>query len=130
MGKILGSNLILGTVENGVHKAVAYSKPCTVEEKREMTEVSSPTSGRWKEYVPGRVERRVTCECLLSDDISTLESAFMAGTPLTVSIRQRSGAGKGWRGQVLITSLRIAGRLHEMASLSVEMTGCGEWRYE
>lgn len=129
MSKIHGSNLILGGVKDGTFAALAYAKSCEIEQQRETREVSSPTSGKWREYLAGRCDRSIRCECLLSDSAEELEQAFRSGEPMMLSCRQRDNSGYEYRGEAIITSLKIIGRIHEMASFSVTMRGTGEWEY-
>lgn len=126
--KILGSNLILGTETGGTFSPVAYSRSCEINEDRDTIETASPHSGQWREHRAGRCGWTMTCECLLSDNESALETAFRIGAPIPVTCRARDGSFR-YSGNAIITSLRISGRLHEMATYSISLQGTGELTY-
>lgn len=130
MSKIQGSHLLLGRVaDNGIFSSFAYSKSCEITQQRDTIEVSSPTSGLWREYRAGRCSRSITCECLLASDETEIESLFRDGTPILVSCRNRDNTGYEYRGRAIITHLHLAGRLHEMASYSITLQGTGAMAY-
>ena len=118
---MLGNRVLVGVMTETGRKTLAYGRGCTVERKREMTEVSSPASGRWRQYLPGRTEVTVRCESLLSDDVLTLVDLYRSEKAVVVCVY--SGEEVLWEGEVMVTSLRENGRMGEMASLSVEMKG-------
>ena len=121
MAKMLGNKVLVGVMTETGRKTLAYGRGCTVERKREMKEVSSPASGRWRKYLPGRTEATVRCESLLSDDVLTLVDLYRAENPAVVCVY--CGEEVLWKGEVIVTSLRELGRRGEMAILSVEFRG-------
>ena len=126
MGKILGSDLLLGwKPAEGEYRVFGCSKSCEVSEERDTVEVSSPASGIWRGYVAGRCGWSCSCECLMSDDSDGLEEAFRLGKPVEVSMKRRNGQVR-YSGHAIITSLKSTGRLHEMATYSVRLKGTGE----
>lgn len=121
MAKMLGNKVLVGVMTETGRKTLAYGRGCTVERRRNMEEVSSPVSGRWRTYLPGRTEATVRCESLLSDDVLTLVDLYRSENPVVVCVY--SGEDVLWEGEMIVTSLREAGRIGEMALLSVEMKG-------
>jgi TP901-1 family phage major tail protein len=130
MSKILGTNLLLGHLIDGAFSAFAYSKACTIDEQADTIEISSPTSGKWQEFLTSRFSWSMSCECLLSSDNSTIEDAFRKGEPIEVSCRNRDTAGKEYRGRAIITNLRATGRIHEMSTYSITLKGTGKLDYQ
>ena len=109
----------------GEYRVFGCSKSCEVNEERETMEVSSPTSGIWREYHAGRCGWSCSCECLMSDETDELEEAFRLGKPVAVSLKKRDGQTR-YSGKAIITSLKSTGRLREMATYSVRLKGTGE----
>ncbi|MCM1372948.1 MAG: phage tail protein [Bacteroides sp.] len=130
MEKLQGTHLILGYQdEEGEFHAFAYARSCEIKQKSDTVEVASPSSGRWKEFIFGRCEWTATCECLLSDDESETERRFREGLPVTVCLRTRGKSGDMYKGEAIITSLSLSGRLHEMAGYTIGLKGTGELEY-
>lgn len=127
--KIQGTNLLMGTESYGTFSAFAYARSCEVDEQRDTIEIASPTSAQWKEYLAARCSWKMACECLLSDNEAVLEAAFRNGTPVLVTCRHRNNIGYRYRGYAIITSLRVSGRLHEMATFSIGLQGTGALEY-
>lgn len=126
---IKGSHLIIGIIQSGKLQPFAYSRGCEISESRDTIEYSSPTSGIWREHLPGRCSWSATVDCLLSDDARLTEQAFRDGTMLDV-VCKGGEAGYAYKGKAIITQLRASGRIREMASYSISLKGCGELRYE
>ena len=119
--------MILGHFSDGVFTAFAFSKQCDVDQKTDVIEVSSPTSGRAKEYITGRREWSMSCQCLLSNDVSTTEALYREGRPIEVSCR---ASGNEYRGTAIITALKTTGVIHSMATYAITLQGTGELAYQ
>lgn len=130
MSKIQGTNLILGHHDgNDAFKAFAYARGCEIDLQADMIEIASPSSDMWKEFIAGRCEWSMTCECLLAKDESEIEGIFRAREPIKVSCRLRDGSGYRHTGNAIINSLKLSGRLHEMASYTIGLKGTGPLDY-
>lgn len=127
--KIQGTNLLMGRETSGSFAAFGYSRSCEISEQRDTIETASPTSAQWKDYKSARCSWTMTCECLLSDNETVLETAFRQGIPILVTCRPRGESGYRYRGYAIITSLRASGRIHEMATYSIGLQGTGELEY-
>lgn len=129
MNKIQGTNLLLGRQTESGFSSFAFAKGCEISQKSDTIEVCSPDSPRAKEYIPGRTSWTATCECLYSSDESVIESLYASGEIFSVVCRQRDNQGYRYEGKAFISSLRLNGRLHEMATYTIMLQGTGDLRY-
>ena len=126
MAIIHGTHLNVGTVSGSTFTPFAYGRQCELTETRDLIESSSPSSSTFKTYVPDLIGWQISCNCLLSSDISNLESAFRSSSPLYISFRH---ASKQHRGYAYITSLKQTATIRQMAVLTIILTGTGELSY-
>lgn len=141
--KIQGSRLLLGWIDypwneenedyDEVFRVFGFAKSCELSQSRETKEIANPTDGQWKKYIAGRCDWSCSCECLLSSDSSAVEEIFRSGQPVEILLRGRYIADwrfiGSYRGEAIITSLKITGRIHEMATYSISLKGTGELIY-
>lgn len=62
--------------------AIASAKSCDIDTSCDVIEVSSPTSGTAREFIPGRSEWSVSCSFLLTG----FKARLKAGTVVTLTI--------------------------------------------
>ena len=119
---IHGRNLILAI--GGT--ALAGSKSCSVDVQQSFFPVASPTSGRWEESVPERLNWKITSEGLLvaAADYNTLLNAQRNGTKLTIRYYD-STYGINQTGSAYIESLSINGAVGSLTRCSVSLRGTG-----
>ena len=119
---IHGRNLILAI--GGT--ALAGSKSCSVDVQQSFIPVASPTSGRWEESVPERLNWKITSEGLLvaAADYNTLLNAQRNGTKLTIRYYD-STYGINQTGSAYIESLSINGAVGSLTRCSVSLRGTG-----
>ena len=80
MAHIEGRNLIVAL--GGV--AIAGAKSCDIETNCDMLEVSSPSSGEYRTYRPGRKVWRVTVNRIIPTDSTAVLSVKNIGTSYTL----------------------------------------------
>lgn len=127
MAIIHGTHLNVGTVSGSTFTPFAYGRQCELTETRDLIESSSPSSSTFKTYVPDLIGWQISCNCLLSSDVSNLESAFRSSSPIYISFRH---ASKQHYGQAYITSLKHTGSIRQLAVLTITLTGTGELDYK
>lgn len=81
--KIKGHDLLVFTGTGTNRKAIAGQTTCELDTDCEMIEVSSPTTGSWRTYKPGRKGWKVTCGTLLLLD-KRYDISTMLGTELDI----------------------------------------------
>lgn len=135
MKALLGSSLMLswleGKWEGDEYKeefvAIGMSKSCELVQSCGTVEVASPEDGKWKRFRAGRFGWSVSCECLVSDAENPLEELMRDGAPVRIRLAV-GGGGRAYEGDALISEMRMTGRLHDMATYRIGLTGCGELR--
>lgn len=89
----------------------------------EEIEVSSPTSGQWKEHVTGRKGWHVTTNYLLMAD-SALRDALSIGTQYTLVVRNRAGSVT-MSGTATLRSCKITAQKGSLMQGTFTFTGNG-----
>ena len=119
---IHGRNLILAI--GG--QPLAGSKSCSVDCQQSFIPTASPTSGRWTECYPERLNWKITSEGLLAtpENYNTLLNAWRNGTLLTIRYYD-STYGINQTGNAYIESLSINGAVGSLTRCSVSLRGNG-----
>lgn len=121
---IRGRDVLVGLGGVGEFRTVACSRDCTLNCRMETVEVASRESAVLAEYIAGRGQWSLTCECLLTDDESEMERLHDEGEAVDVTFRV--GRRRCYTGKAVVTSLRATGRLREAATYTIEMLGVSE----
>jgi len=119
----LGKNIIVAIGST----PIACAKSGSLNEQKEMLPVASPTSGKWKENLPGRREWSVSVDALITttaENLNTLQSAYDNDTLLTLRIYDTQ-YGYNRTGTAYIQSLNIAGQVGSLAKLTATFVGTG-----
>jgi hypothetical protein len=119
---IHGRNLILAI--GG--QPLAGSKSCSVDCQQSFIPTASPTSGRWTECYPDRLNWKITSEGLhtTAANYNTLLNAWRNGTMLTIRYYD-STYGINQTGNAYIENLSINGAVGSLTRCSVSLRGNG-----
>ena len=105
---------------------LAASKSCNVNKSQSFIEVASPTSGRWKSFVPQKLGWRISSDCLLAtmDAYKTLDAAWKAGTALNIRFHDTE-YNANEIGTAYIENLDLVATKGNLAKMSVSLRGSG-----
>ena len=120
---ILGKNIIVAIGAT----PIACAKSGSLNEQKDMLSVASPTSGKWKENLPGRREWSVSVDALITntaENLNTLQSAYDNDTLITLRIYDTQ-YGYNRTGTAYIQSLNIAVQVGSLAKLTATFVGTG-----
>ena len=123
---ILGKNIIVAIGQT----PIASAQSGALNEQKDMIEVASPTSGLWKQNLPGRRAWTVSVDALITttaDDLNLLQAAYDNDTPLTLRIYDTQ-YGYNRTGTAYIQSLNIQTQVGNLAKCSVNFIGSGSLR--
>ena len=120
---ILGKNIIVAIGST----PIACAKSGSLNEQKDMLPVASPTSGKWKENLPGRREWSVSVDALITttaENLNTLQSAYDNDTLLTLRIYDTQ-YGYNRTGTAYIQSLNVVAQEGSLAKLTATFVGTG-----
>ena len=120
---ILGKNIIVAIGST----PIACAKSGSLNEQKDMLSIASPTSGKWKENLPGRREWSVSVDALITttaENLNTLQSAYDNDTLITLRIYDTQ-YGYNRTGTAYIQSLNIAVQVGSLAKLTATFVGTG-----
>lgn len=131
MSKILGNNVIVlaSDISTAETVPIAYARNCEVDSDMDFKEKSTPSTGKWKEYVPMRGKWKMSVSCLLSDDESAIMNAYTSQTPLSVYFQDAIGSEWMFGGTAYVKRIKATGPIDQMASFAVEFQGNGALAY-
>lgn len=132
-----GGAFLVYTGSNAWDNRIAYSKTCALEVKTSTVEVSSPSTGVFKTYLPVKTEWTVSVSGLIADsrNDTSLFDMMTARTEVSLLIYQieRNSAGSVtdpeqpyYMGNALLTSLELTAENQKVATYQAKFTGCGE----
>lgn len=145
MSVLKGNDLIL-FIDNGTTKTVlAQATSCDIEISREQQEITSKSSGDFKEYISGRTEWSVSTGGLVdfteTNGFGKLNAAIFSGADvkIVVGIATKGADTKPtgldatsdyYSGTVKVTSLTVnTGNAGELSTYSAKLTGTGQLEY-
>lgn len=110
----------------GLWIPIGCSRSHDIQVGTEMIEVSSPTSGQWKQYITGRKEWQVTVNYLVLQR-AQIRDLLQVGTTLQVVFKQRNEANStGVVGYATIKTCKITATRGNMIQGSFVFQGSGE----
>lgn len=121
---IHGGNIVVSKIADSGYEAFAAAKSCEVEVDCEELEVSSPATGKWRDYTDGRLGWRVTVSGLVTNTIS--DKLLMAGKKVYVKIANATDADDYLTGNALVKSPKLTANKGSISQYSVVLVGCGE----
>ena len=145
MSVLKGNDLILFTTNGATNTVLARATSCDIEISNEPQEITSKSSGDFKEFIAGRIEWSVSTGGLVdftdTNGISILNTALFAGSDIQIRV---GIATKGtdtkptgldttknyYKGTVKVTSLSInTGNAGELSSYTAKLTGTGQLEF-
>ena len=119
-----GKDVLVGLGGVGDFRRIGCSRSCTLTCRMDTVEVASRESAVLAEYIAGRGQWSLTCECLLTDDESEMERLLDDGEAVEVAFR--IGNSRAYCGKAVVSALRATGRTRELATYTIEMLGVSE----
>lgn len=104
---------------------VAGQRNASLSRTAETIDASYKGSGGWASSIAGQRSWSISTDAIYVPDdssLKSLETAFTAGTPVTVSIKDSAG---GWTGKAYITDLSIEYPMDDVLTVSIELVGNG-----
>ena len=104
---------------------VAVAKSCYIDMQCDTTEVSSPSTGKWKKYIAGRNGWTVT----ISRYVQAVEDdLLLLGKTVTLIVtKTENGEPTGkMQGSAIVTQCTTSASVGTMASGSMQLLGSGE----
>lgn len=121
MAVIHGRNLIIKM--NGT--AIAGAKSCEINIQCDDIEITSASSGPWREFLAGRKEWSVSCGFLIPASGTPLKSeAAMVNTTVTLTV-QSGRSGDTLSGSAIVKSWKASGTVGNLAQGSFQFKGNG-----
>lgn len=115
---IHGRNLIVKV--NGV--AVAAAKNCSLRVENSEIEVSSPTTGNWRQFIAGRNSWTVSTGHLV---LAVKSNVVLVGTMVTLSFEVAGSSTDVVSGSALVKQWDVSGAVGNLAQGSFQFTGSG-----
>ena len=118
---ILGNNILI--YRNGT--AIAGTVSNEIQSGAELIEISSPTSGQWKEYIAGRKNWSINVSYLVLA-YNGVRDLLNVGTTYTLKFRGRNSSdATGVQGTAILKSCKITATKGNIVQGSFHFTGTG-----
>lgn len=117
---ILGNNILI--YRNGT--AIAGTVSNEIQSGAELIEISSPTSGQWKEYIAGRKNWSINVSWIITINNEWIE-LLNVGSSYTLKIFQRNSPNYYLTGTAILKSCKITATKGNIAQGSFQFTGTG-----
>ena len=118
---ILGNNILI--YRNGT--AIAGTVSNEIQSGAELIEISSPTSGQWKEYIAGRKSWSINVSYLVLA-YNGVRDLLNVGTTYTLKFRGRNSSdATGVQGTAILKSCKITATKGNIVQGSFQFTGTG-----
>lgn len=118
---ILGNNILI--YRNGT--AIAGTVSNEIQSGAELIEISSPTSGQWKEYIAGRKSWSINVSYLVLA-YNGVRDLLNIGTTYTLKFRGRNSSdATGVQGTAILKSCKITATKGNIVQGSFQFTGTG-----
>ena len=118
---ILGNNILI--YRNGT--AIAGTVSNEIQSGAELIEISSPTSGQWKEYIAGRKNWSINVSYLVLA-YNGVRDLLNVGTTYTLKFRGRNSSdATGVQGTAILKSCKITATKGNIVQGSFQFTGTG-----
>jgi predicted secreted protein len=105
---------------NGV--AVAAAKSCSLRVENSEIEVSSPTTGNWRQFIAGRNSWVVSTGHLV---LAVKSNVTLVGTMVTLSFEVGGSSTDNVSGSALVKQWDVSGAVGNLAQGSFQFTGSG-----
>jgi len=123
---LLGKNIYISIGEGSAATVIAGTRSEEIQVGTELIEISSPTSGQWREYLAGRSEWSFTTSFLVMAS-SQVQDLPKSGTKVNVSIVTNEGTATVvlLQGEAFIKSAKQTFTLGNLAQGSFQFQGTG-----
>lgn len=124
-----GKDLIIKMKNSaGKYVVIAASTSCDIDSVGDVIEVSSPTSGKAREFIPGRTSWSVKVNRLYSDTASPFADILKAGSEveLSMGLISKMVATTDYVGKAICTSCNVSAQVGHLVSGSIAFQGTGE----
>ena len=118
---ILGNNILI--YRNGT--AIAGTVSNEIQSGAELIEISSPTSGEWKEYIAGRKEWSANVNFLVLQNEDSL-NLLTVGTNYTLTFRNRGSSYTGVTGTAVLKTCKITATKGNLIQGSFQFVGVSQ----
>lgn len=134
-----GTDLLVYQTISGTTTAIAAAKNCDITISAETIETTSPSSGAWKTYRPGRKDWSVGVSGLVPVDngVSDLQTLLQnSGAEVTLTFKMASNryGGSGnvdvCSGTAVCKSVKVGAGRGNLATYSCDFRGSGELSFE
>lgn len=111
--------------------ALAASKSCTINLKAETMEVSSPTQGKYREYIPSYMTWSLSTSHLVvtnnKTDTPIKDFVLHVGETYNIKVGRRDDTGDAMEGEAICTESKITATRGNLATGSFSFKGTGEF---
>lgn len=123
---ILGNNVFVCVGSGSAAQIIAGTRSNEIQTSAEAIEISSPTSGEWREYIAGRKEWSITVGHLVLTTENALDLLSVGGSyHLEIVERQGTAVTVVAEGDAILTTRRVSGSVGNLLQGSFQFTGNG-----
>lgn len=123
---LLGLNIYVCVQEGTASTIIAGTRSNEIQTSVETIEISSPTSGQWREHITGRKEWSITTGflCLVSSDMAKL---LQVGQSFTIQLVNRDGNTTSilLSGEATLKTCKITATIGNLVQGSFQFEGNG-----
>ena len=124
---VQGNNIIIGwETSPGVFTPFYASKSSTIQVGSETIEISSPTTGLWRDYIAGRKNWSITTSFLLLALWHATDSLTAVGQTFHIRIYDRTDSSRYMDGSAILKTAKVTATRGNLVQGSWEFVGCGE----
>lgn len=124
---ILGNNVFVCVGSGSAAAIIAGTRSNEINTSSETIEISSPTSGQWREYLAGRKEWSITTGFLVLTS-SDIQGLLNIGNTYHLQIVERQGSAVTIvaEGDAIMVTCRVSGSVGNLLQGSFQFQGNGE----
>ena len=124
---VQGNNIIIGCETSpGVFTPFYASKSSTIQVGSETIEISSPTTGLWRDYIAGRKNWSITTSFLLLALWHATDTLTAVGQTFHIRIYDRTDSSRYMDGRAILKTAKVTATRGNLVQGSWEFVGCGE----
>ena len=125
---VQGNNIIISRKEGSTWVPVAASKSMSIQVDAEQIEISSPTTGVWRDYLNGRKRWGIDLSFLVASGYYS-RIRLIEGVE-KIQVRMDSGDGYYLVGYANVATAKITATRGNLAQGSWKLQGCGALELE
>lgn len=124
---VQGNNIIIGwETSTGVFTPFYASKSSTIQVGSETIEISSPTTGLWRDHIAGRKNWSVSTSFLLLALWHATDTLTAVGSKFHIRIYDRTDSSRYMDGRAILKTAKVTATRGNLVQGSWEFVGCGE----